>query len=63
MIETAADVLSLRRYLAPALSGSASHLAKVTALRAAVSSGYYHVDAYALSACIIQHGIEFGEPR
>jgi anti-sigma28 factor (negative regulator of flagellin synthesis) len=54
------QISSLGRFLATALSGSPVHLAKVSELSAAVSSGKYHVDAYAVSASIIQNTIEFG---
>jgi anti-sigma28 factor (negative regulator of flagellin synthesis) len=51
---------SLSAYLASALQGSPAHVAKIIELSSAVSTGQYHVDSYAVSGSIIQHGIEFG---
>lgn len=51
---------NLSSYLAAALSGSAAHVAKLAKLAAAVSSGQYHADSYAVSGSLIQHSIEFG---
>jgi flagellar biosynthesis anti-sigma factor FlgM len=51
---------SLSAYLASALQGSPAHVAKVSELSSAVSTGQYHVDSYAVSGSIIEHGIEFG---
>jgi flagellar biosynthesis anti-sigma factor FlgM len=61
--KAASDQVQLSRlssYLASALNGSPEHLAKVSELSAAVASGQYNVDAYAVSGSIIQHSIEFG---
>jgi flagellar biosynthesis anti-sigma factor FlgM len=61
--EVASDQVQLSNlssYLASALSGSPAHVAKVSELGAAVSSGKYRVDAKAVSGSIIQHSIEFG---
>ena len=55
-----AQLTNLSSYLASALSGSAAHVAKLAKLAAAVSSGQYRVDSYAVSGSIIQHAIEFG---
>jgi hypothetical protein len=55
-----AQLSGFSSYLTSALSGSAVHLAQVTALTGTVSSGHYQVDAYAVSGSIIQHSIEFG---
>lgn len=51
---------NLSSYLSSALSGSPAHIAKVSELSSAVSSGRYRVDAHSVSGSIIQHGIEFG---
>ena len=51
---------SLSGYLASALAGSPSHVAKISELHGAVSNGQYQVDAYAVSGSLIQHSIEFG---
>jgi flagellar biosynthesis anti-sigma factor FlgM len=51
---------NMSSYLAAALSGSPAQVAKVSELGAAVSSGQYQVDAFAVSGSIIQHSIEFG---
>lgn len=51
---------SLSSFLASALEGSPAHTAKVSELGAAVSSGRYQVDAWAVSGSLIQHSIEFG---
>jgi flagellar biosynthesis anti-sigma factor FlgM len=51
---------NLSNYLASALEGSPSHVAKVGQLAGAVSSGEYRVNAHAVSGSIIQHSIEFG---
>jgi flagellar biosynthesis anti-sigma factor FlgM len=51
---------SLNGHLASALSGSPAHAAKLSELDAALSSGQYHMDAYAVSGSLIQHSIEFG---
>ena len=55
-----AQLSSLSGYLSSALTGSPTHLAKVSELGAAVSTGQYHVDSFAVSGSLIQHGIEFG---
>ncbi len=55
-----AQLSNLSSYLASALSGSVAHVAKLAKLAAAVSSGQYQVDSYAVSGSIIQHAIEFG---
>ncbi len=55
-----AQLSNLSSYLASALSGSLAHVAKLAKLAAAVSSGQYQVDSYAVSGSIIQHAIEFG---
>lgn len=55
-----AQLSKLSGYLSAALSGSASHNAKVSALGAAVSNGDYSVDASAVSESIIQHRLLFG---
>jgi len=55
-----AQISTLSRYLASALDGSPAHVAKLSELGDAVSSGQYYVDAHAVSASIIQHRIEFG---
>ncbi len=55
-----AQISNLSSYLASAFNGSALHLAKVSELGAAVSSGRYHVDTYVVSGSIIQHALEFG---
>jgi flagellar biosynthesis anti-sigma factor FlgM len=51
---------SLGSHLKSALEGSPAHVAKMSELDAAVSSGQYNVDAHAVSGSIIQHSIEFG---
>jgi flagellar biosynthesis anti-sigma factor FlgM len=51
---------NMSSYLAAALAGSPAQVAKVSELSAAVSSGQYQVDAFAVSGSIIQHSIEFG---
>jgi flagellar biosynthesis anti-sigma factor FlgM len=58
-----AQLSSLGSYLSSALTGSPAHLAKVSELGAAVSTGQYHVDPYAVSGSLIQHSIEFGGAR
>jgi anti-sigma28 factor (negative regulator of flagellin synthesis) len=55
-----AQISNLSSYLASALNGSALHLAKLSELGAAISSGHYHVDTYVVSGSIIQHALEFG---
>jgi anti-sigma28 factor (negative regulator of flagellin synthesis) len=55
-----AQLSSLSSYLASALNGSVSQVAKVNQLSADVSRGRYQVDAYAVGGSIIQHSIEFG---
>ena len=50
----------LSGYLASALSGSPTHIAKLAELSSSVPNGQYHVDAYAVGGSIIQHSIEFG---
>jgi|ERR1700733_9512769 len=55
-----AQLSSLSSYLISALNGSPAHLAKVSELAAAVSSGQYQVSASVISGSIIQHGIELG---
>lgn len=54
------QLTSMSRYLAAALNGSPAHVAKVSELSTAVSSGKYRVDANAVSGSLIQHAIEFG---
>jgi anti-sigma28 factor (negative regulator of flagellin synthesis) len=56
-----AQLSILSAYLDSALAGSPANVAKVRELSATVSSGQYHVDAYAVSGSLIQHGIEFGD--
>ncbi len=51
---------NMSSYLAAALMGSPAQVAKVSQLSAAVSSGQYQVDAFAVSGSIIQHSIELG---
>jgi flagellar biosynthesis anti-sigma factor FlgM len=58
-----AQFSSLSSYLSSALSGSPTHLAKVSELGAAVSTGQYDVDSSAVSGSLIQHSIEFGGAR
>lgn len=53
------EISELSTYLATAMSGSAAHVAKVSALGEAVSSRDYRVDAGAVSEDIIQHSILF----
>jgi anti-sigma28 factor (negative regulator of flagellin synthesis) len=63
---TASDQIqlsSLSGYLTAALSGSPAHVAKVSELSTAVSSGRYNVDAHSVSGSIIQHSIELGGNR
>lgn len=54
------QLANLSSYLTSALSGSAAHVAKLANLAAAVSSGQYQIDSYAVSGSIIEHGIQFG---
>ena len=51
---------NLSRYLASALLGSPARVAKMSELTAAISSGDYQVDAFAVSGSLIQHSIDFG---
>jgi flagellar biosynthesis anti-sigma factor FlgM len=51
---------NLSSYLSAALSGSPAQAAKVSQLGAAVSSGQYRVDAFAVSGSIIQDRMVFG---
>ena len=51
---------ALSRYLTSALFGSPAHLSKLSELTAAVSSGQYQVDSFAVSGSIIQDSIDFG---
>lgn len=55
-----AQLSKLSSYLASAISGSPAHVAKLAELNTALSNGQYNVDAYAVSASIIQHSVEFG---
>jgi len=55
-----AQLSSLSSYLVSAGNGSPSQVEKVNQLSADVLRGRYQVDAYAVSASIIQHSIEFG---
>jgi anti-sigma28 factor (negative regulator of flagellin synthesis) len=55
-----AQLSGLGAYLTSALNGSPALVSKLSELSTAVSNGQYHVDAYAVSGSIIQHGIEFG---
>ncbi|HEX5227575.1 MAG TPA: flagellar biosynthesis anti-sigma factor FlgM [Bryobacteraceae bacterium] len=54
------ELSALSKYLAAALSGSPEHAAKLAGLTSAISTGTYLVDAFKVSASIIQHSIEFG---
>lgn len=51
---------NLSSSLSSSLDSSPARLAKVSELNAAVSSGQYQVDAYAVSGSIIQHSIQSG---
>jgi anti-sigma28 factor (negative regulator of flagellin synthesis) len=53
------QISRLSTYLAAAMSGSPMHVAKLSALGAAVSSGQYNVDASAVSNGVIQHSLLF----
>jgi anti-sigma28 factor (negative regulator of flagellin synthesis) len=60
-----AQLSALSGILASALEASPAHVAKVSELGAAVSSGQYRVDASAVSGSIIEHilgqnGLAFG---
>jgi anti-sigma28 factor (negative regulator of flagellin synthesis) len=50
----------LRAHLDAARSDSPARLGKLRHLRAAISSGGYHVDADVLSSRIIESGLGFG---
>jgi len=56
---TRMQIERLRVYLDAARSDSPERLGKLRHLRAAVSSGGYHVDADALSGRIIEGGLGF----
>jgi anti-sigma28 factor (negative regulator of flagellin synthesis) len=53
------QISKLSTYLASAISGSSTHLARLSALGSAVSSGRYQVDSDVLGDDIVQHSLLF----
>ena len=53
------QISNLSTYLAAAMSGSSAHVAKLSALGTAVSSGQYKADASDVSEGVIRHSLLF----
>jgi anti-sigma28 factor (negative regulator of flagellin synthesis) len=54
------QISNLSTYLAASISGSPAHVAKLSALGTAVSTGQYKVNAGVVSEGLIQHSLLFG---